>query len=89
MIAHFDDPLAALPGDPSLADLITGIVFESDTDAIRDASLPATLLLLNMQRTARLLRRAEQSADYETQRALLSQRESLRRKYDELMGQTQ
>jgi DNA primase len=89
LIAHFEDPLAALPEDPALADLITAVVFESDTDAIRDASLPATHLLLNMQRTDRLLRRAEQSADYETQRALWPQRESLRRKYDELMGQTQ
>jgi DNA primase len=89
LIAHFDDPLASLPDDPGLADLITGVVFEADTEAIRDASLPATHLLLNMQRTDRLLRRAEQSADYETQRALWPQRETLRRKYDELMGQTQ
>lgn len=74
---------------PWLAALITGVVFEADTDAIRDASLPATQLLLNMQRTDRLLRRAQQSADYEAQRALWPQRETLRRKYDELMGQTQ
>ena len=89
LIAHFEDPLAALPEDPRLADLVTGVVFEADTDAIRDASLPATHLLLEMQRTDRLLRRAQQSADYETQRALWPQLENLRRKYDELMGQTQ
>lgn len=89
LIAHFDDPLATLPDDVDLAALITGVVFEADTDAIRDASLPATQLLLNMQRTDRLLRRAQQSADYEAQRALWPQRETLRRRYDELMGQTQ
>jgi DNA primase len=89
LLAHFDDPLAELPEDPGLASLISEIVFLADDELIREASLRATRLLLDMQKTDRQLRRAEQTADYETQRALWPEREGLRREYEQLMGQTQ
>ena len=89
LVAHFDDPLAELPDDPGLASLISEIAFLADDELIREASLRATRLLLDMQKTDRLLRRAEQTADYETQRALWPEREGLRREYEQLMGQTQ
>jgi DNA primase len=89
LVAHFDDPLAGLPDDPGLASLISEIVFLAEDELIREASLRATRLLLDMQKTDRLLRRAEQTADYETQRALWPEREGLRREYEQLMGQTQ
>jgi hypothetical protein len=72
-----------------LASLISEIVFLAEDELIREASLRATRLLLDMQKTDRLLRRAEQTADYETQRALWPEREGLRREYEQLMGQTQ
>jgi hypothetical protein len=89
LVAHFDDPLAALPDDEALAGLVTDIVFLADGEAIREADLPASRLLLEMHRTDRLLRRAQETADYEAQRALAPKREDLRREYNELMGQTQ
>jgi DNA primase len=89
LVAHFQDPLAELPDDPGLASLISEVVFLADQEFIRESSLRATRLLLDMQKTDRLLRRAEQTADYETQRALWPQREGLRREYEQLMGQTQ
>jgi DNA primase len=90
LVAHFDDPLADLPDDDApFASLITQIVFLADEAHIQEASLRATRLLLDLQKTDRLLRRAEQTADYETQRALWPQREGLRREYDQLMGQTE
>jgi hypothetical protein len=89
LVDHFDDPLAELPDDPGLASLISEIAFLAEDELIREASLRATRLLLDMQKTDRLLRRAEQTADYETQRALWPEREGLRREYEQLMGQTQ
>jgi DNA primase len=90
LVTHFDDPLAELPeDDPAIAALITDVAFLAGEPSIKEASLRATRLLLDLQKTDRQLRRAEQNADYEAQRALWPQREGLRREYDQLMGQTQ
>jgi DNA primase len=87
---HFEDPLAGLPeDDPALSGLITEVVFRADEQPASESVLRLTWLQLELRRTERRLRIAAQTADYDIQRALLPQREGLRREIDELMGQTQ
>ena len=90
LVAHFDDPLAALPqDDEALAGLVTQIVFHAQDQPAAESVLRLTWLQLELRRTERRLRHAAENADYDRQRALWPQREGLRREIDELMGQTQ
>ena len=90
LVAHFEDPLAALPqDDDDLAGAITHVAFLAEDQPASESVLRLTWLQLELRRTERRLRQAAESADYDIQRALWPQREGLRREIDELMGQTQ
>ena len=90
LVAHFDDPVAALPqDDDALAGLITQVVFLAEDQPASESVLRLTWLQLELRRTERRLRQAAETADYDIQRALWPQREGLRREIDDLMGQTQ
>jgi DNA primase len=87
---HFGDPLDALPDDdPALAALITQVAFMADEATDSEIALQLNWLQLEMRRIDRGLRHAEQSADYEAQRALARERQDRHREFGELMGQTQ
>jgi hypothetical protein len=87
--AHFDDPLAELPEDPSQAALIKEVAMPSGDDEPSDEALRLQFLLLERRRVERSLRRADKEGDLATERSLQRTRQSLRSEIDELMGQTQ
>ena len=89
LVANFDDPLGQLPDDEALAGLVTQVAFLADEQPASQSVLRLTWLQLELRRTERRLRHAAEHADYDRQRALLPQREGLRREIDDLMGQTQ
>ena len=93
LVAHFEDPLAALPeDDEALAGDVTDVFFRSQGDEFSSStelSLRIAWLQLELKATNRRLQRAASAADEEGQRALQPERVRLQREFDELMGQIQ
>ena len=90
LLEHPDDPLAALPeDDPAVSAQIMDAVMRAGDEQPSPEVLRLSFLQLEGRRVERLLRHAEQSADYEGQRTLARERQELREQIDELMGQTQ
>src|SRR3954451_19767477 len=87
LLTHTGDPLAGLgEGHTSLASVVMEMVQladEGDEQALR-----LSYLQLELRRVGRDLRTAEQRSDYERQRHLWGERESVRGEISELMGQT-
>ena len=87
LVAHFDDPLAELPEDEALAQLVTDIAFRSEAEPSTELALRMAWVQLEMKATDRKLQRAARSADEEGQRRLHPRRARLQQEFNELMGQ--
>jgi DNA primase len=89
LLGHWDDPLIALPDDDeSFERLIKEVVLVVDNDDVSADDLRLAFIRLNLRRVERALRQAEQVRDFDSQRALASERQGLRDQIDELMGLT-
>jgi len=89
LLAHFEDPLAELAGtDPSLEELVAGVVVQADGDPEHDPGvLRMSFLALEQRRIERELRAARQAGDLRRQGELASERQRVRREMDAVMGQ--
>jgi DNA primase len=88
-LTHTGDPLAGLgEGDKSLASAVMEILQLADEGEVADQALRLSYLQLELRRVERDLRSAEQRSDFERQRYLWGERESVRGEISELMGQT-
>jgi DNA primase len=91
LLTHTGDPLADLgPDDKSLASAVMEIVQDADEGGVaeQEQALRLSYLQLELRRVERDLRTAEQRSDFERQRHLWGERESVRGEISELMGQT-
>jgi DNA primase len=89
LLGHWDDPLIALPDDDeSFQRLIKEVVLVADNDDVPADDLRLAFIRLDLRRVERSLRHAEQERDFDSQRALASERQGLRDQIDELMGLT-
>jgi DNA primase len=91
LLTHTGDPLAGLGADDkSLASAVMEIVQGADEGGVaeQEQALRLSYLQLELRRVERDLRTAEQRSDYERQRHLWGERESVRGEISELMGQT-
>jgi hypothetical protein len=89
LLTHTGDPLAGLgEGDKSLASAVMEILKLADEGGVADQALRLSYLQLELRRVERDLRTAEQRSDFERQRHLWGERESVRGEISELMGQT-
>ena len=89
LVAHYDDPLAALPGDdPAAAALITDVVMLAEEEPSSQAVLDLTFLQLELRRVERELRHCAEQRDFERQRQLFGAREEIREQIADVMGQT-
>jgi hypothetical protein len=89
LVTHQGDPLAGLPPDDVLfASAVMEIVQMADEGEVAEHPLRLSYLQLELRRVERALRTAEQCSDFERQRFLWGQRESVRGEISELMGQT-
>jgi DNA primase len=83
------DPLAGLEErDKSLASAVMEIVQMADEGGVAEQALRLSYLQLELRRVERDLRSAEKRSDFERQRHLWGERESVRGEISELMGQT-
>src|SRR4051794_25166210 len=89
LLTHTGDPLGGLASDDnSLASAVMEIVRMADEGEGEEQELRLSYLQLELRRVERDLRSAEQRSDYERQRHLWGERESVRGEISELMGQT-
>jgi DNA primase len=89
LLVHTGDPLAGLgEGDKSLAAAVMEILQLADEGEVAEQALRLSYLQLELRRVERDLRTAEQRSDFERQRHLWGERESVRGEISELMGQT-
>jgi DNA primase len=89
LLTHTGDPLGDLsPSDNSLAAAVMEIVKLADEGGVTEQALRLSYLQLELRRVERDLRTAEQRSDFERQRHLWGERESVRGEISELMGQT-
>jgi DNA primase len=89
LLTHTGDPLAGLgESDKSLASAVMEILKLADEGGVAEQALRLSYLQLELKRVERDLRTAEQRSDFERQRHLWGERESVRGEISELMGQT-
>jgi DNA primase len=90
LVAHFVDPLAALPDDdPAVAALITGVAMAAQEQAeATDPVLQMSFLQLEQRRIEREIRRAANESDLARVGQLAGARQDVRREMDTVMGQT-
>ena len=89
LLTHSGDPLGGLtPDDQELASAVMEIVQMADEGPVAEQELQLSYFQLELRRVDRDLRSAEQKSDFERQRALWGERETLRGRIGELMGQT-
>lgn len=89
LLTQTGDPLAGLgEGDKSLASAVMEILHMADEGGVAEQALRLSYLQLELRRVERDLRSAEQRSDFERQRHLWGERESVRGEISELMGQT-
>jgi hypothetical protein len=89
LLTHTGDPLAGLtPEDGELASAVMEIVQLADESPVAEQALQLSYFQLELRRVERDLRSAEQRSDFERQRTLWGERETVRGKIDDLMGQT-
>jgi DNA primase len=90
LVAHFDDPLAALPeDDPAVAALITGVAMAAQEQAeATEPVLQMSFLQLEQRRIEREIRRAANESDLARVGQLAGARQDVRREMDTVMGQT-
>jgi hypothetical protein len=86
---HYEDPVEGLPqDDPQLAAAVTQIVMLAEEEQASAELLDVAYLQLELRRIERGLRAADRDADRSAQRALLGEREEVRRRLSEAMGAT-
>ena len=90
LLTHSGDPLAGLdPDENSLASAVMEIIQLADEGGeVAEQALRLSYLQLELRRVERDLRTAEQRSDFERQRHLWSERESVRGEISNVMGQT-
>jgi DNA primase len=89
LLAHFANPLAQLPGaDPVIAATITEVVMLADEEPSSEPALRLGFLQLELRRIERELRHAGQGDDFDRQRELWSERETVRQAIGHVMGET-
>ena len=90
LLTHKGDPLGGLDTDDnSLAAAVMEIIQLADEGGeVAEQALRLSYLQLELRRVERDLRTAEQRSDFERQRHLWSERESVRGEISDLMGQT-
>ncbi len=89
LLAHTGDPLGGLPADDgALASAVMEIIQLADEGEMAEQALQLSYLQLELRRVERDLRTAEQRSDFERQRNLWGERESVRGEISDLMGQT-
>ena len=89
LLAHPSDPLASLPrDDPALSALITEVVMLADEEPTSEPVLELGFLQLELRRIERQLRRVHESGDFHRERDLYAEREKVRARLDQVMGQT-
>ena len=88
LLDHFDDPLAQLPDDdPAIVATITGVVMLADEEPSSEPALRLGFQQLELRRIERDLRHAEKDDDFDRQRQLWSERETVRQGISHLMGE--
>ena len=89
LLVNTGDPLAGIPPDSQgLAAAVMEIVQLADEGGVAEQALRLSYLQLELRRVERELRSAEQRSDFERQRHLWGERETVRGEISELMGQT-
>jgi hypothetical protein len=89
LLTHTGDPLGGLgESDKSLASAVMEMLQMADEGEVAEQALRLSYLQLELRRVERDLRTAEQRSDFERQRHLWGERESVRGEISELMGQT-
>lgn len=88
LLGHFADPLAQLPDDdPAIGATITGVVMLADEEPSSEPALRLGFQQLELRRIERDLRHAEKDDDFDRQRQLWSERETVRQGISHLMGE--
>jgi hypothetical protein len=88
LLAHFDQPLTELPSDdPTIVATITGVVMLADEEPSSEPALRLGFLQLELRRIERELRHAEKDDDFDRQRQLWSERETVRQGISHVMGE--
>jgi DNA primase len=89
LVAEFGDPLAQLPADdPVIAATITEVVMLAEEEPSSEPALRLGFLQLELRRIERELRHAGQGDDFDRQRELFTERESVREAIGHVMGET-
>lgn len=89
LLDHFADPLAQLPGaDPVIAATITEVAMLAEEEPSSEPALRLGFLQLELRRIERELRHAGQGDDFNRQRELWSERETVRQAIGHVMGET-
>jgi DNA primase len=89
LVSQFANPLAQLPADdPAIAATITEVVMLADEEPSSEPALRLGFLQLELRRIERELRHAGQGDDFDRQRELFTERESVREAIGNVMGET-
>ncbi len=88
LLSHFDQPLSELPSDdPAIVATITGVVMLADEEPSSEPALRLGFLQLELRRIEREMRHAEKDDDFDRQRQLWSERETVRQGISHVMGE--
>jgi DNA primase len=88
LLEHFEEPLTDLPSDdPAIVATINGVVALADEEPSSESALRLSFLQLELRRIERELRHAEQEDDFDRQRQLWSERETVRQGISNVMGE--
>jgi DNA primase len=90
MVAHFDDPLAALPeDDPALGALVTDVALAAqERPPTGELILRMSILQLEQRRIEREIRRASQDGDHARKSELAAAEQKVRDELGVVMGQS-
>jgi DNA primase len=90
LVAHFDDPLAALPEeDPGLGALVTDVALAAqERPPTEESVLRMSILQLEQRRIDREIRRASQEGDHARQSQLAAEGQKVLDELGSVMGQT-
>jgi DNA primase len=90
LVAHFDDPLAALPeDDPGLGALVTDVALAAqERPPTEESVLRMSILQLEQRRIDREIRRASQEGDHARQSQLAAEGQKVLDELGSVMGQT-
>jgi DNA primase len=90
LVSHFDDPLAALPGDdPALGAIVTDVALAAqERPPTEELILRMSILQLEQRRIEREIRRASQEGDHARKSELAAAEQKVRDELGTVMGQT-